>query len=198
LAEHIHPIFDRLLTPADFEKRLGQRGVVLWFTGLSGSGKSTVAVQVERRLFEEGFLPKVLDGDNIRTGINNNLSFSEADRMENIRRIAEVSRLFIQSGIICINSFISPKRAMRELARQIVGPGQFIEVYINAPIAVCEERDVKGLYQKARQGLIKDFTGIDDVYEAPEAPEIEIHTDLVGVNEGVEQILDYLRPRIKI
>lgn len=198
MAEHIHPIFDRLLTPADFEKRLGQRGVVLWFTGLSGSGKSTVAVQVERRLFEEGFLPKVLDGDNIRTGINNNLSFSEADRMENIRRIAEVSRLFIQSGIICINSFISPKRAMRELARQIVGPGQFIEVYINAPIAVCEERDVKGLYQKARQGLIKDFTGIDDVYEAPEAPEIEIHTDLVGVNEGVEQILDYLRPRIKI
>ena len=198
MAEHIHPIFDRLLTPADFEKRLGQRGVVLWFTGLSGSGKSTVAVQVERRLFEEGFLPKVLDGDNIRTGINNNLSFSEADRMENIRRIAEVSRLFIQSGIICINSFISPKRAMRELARQIVGSGQFIEVYINAPIAVCEERDVKGLYQKARQGLIKDFTGIDDVYEAPEAPEIEIHTDLVGVNEGVEQILDYLRPRIKI
>lgn len=172
--------------------------MVLWFTGLSGSGKSTVAVQVERRLFEEGFLPKVLDGDNIRTGINNNLSFSEADRMENIRRIAEVSRLFVQSGIICINSFISPKRTMRELARQIVGPGQFIEVYINAPIAVCEERDVKGLYQKARQGLIKDFTGIDDVYEAPEAPEIEIHTDLVGVNEGVEQILDYLRPRIKI
>lgn len=198
MAEHIHPIFDRLLTPADFERRLGQRGTVLWFTGLSGSGKSTVAIQVERRLFEEGFLPKVLDGDNIRTGINSNLRFSEEDRLENIRRIAEVSRLFIQSGIICINSFISPKRAMRDLARQIIGPEHFIEVYINAPIEVCEERDVKGLYQKARQGLIKDFTGIDDVYEAPEAPEIEIHTNLVGVNEGVEQILNYLRPRIKI
>lgn len=198
MAEHIHPIFDRLLTPADFEHRLGQRGTVLWFTGLSGSGKSTVAIQVERRLFEEGFLPKVLDGDNIRTGINSNLSFSEEDRLENIRRIAEVSRLFIQSGIICINSFISPKRAMRDLARQIVGSEHFIEVYINAPIEVCEERDVKGLYQKARQGLIKDFTGIDDVYEAPEAPEIEIHTNLVGINEGVEQILNYLRPRIKI
>lgn len=197
LAEHIHPIFDHLLSRAEFEHRLGQRSKVLWFTGLSGSGKSTIAIQVERRLYEEGFFPKVLDGDNIRTGINNNLSFSHADRIENIRRIAEVSKLFLQSGIICINSFISPKREMRALARQIIGPEDFVEVYINAPLEVCEGRDVKGLYQKARQGLIRDFTGIDDAYEPPINPEIEIQTNLVGINEGVEQILNYLRPHIR-
>ena len=197
LAEHIHPIFDRLLSRAEYEYRLSQCAKVLWFTGLSGSGKSTLAALLERRLFEEGFFPKVLDGDNIRSGINNNLGFSEADRMENIRRIAEVARLFLDSGILCINSFISPKREMRALARQIIGPTDFIEIYVNAPLEVCEGRDVKGLYQKARQGLIRGFTGIDDAYEAPENPDVEIRTDQMGVEESVSYIFDRIRPLLK-
>ena len=198
MADHIHPIFDRLLTRDDYEQRLGQRGKVLWLTGLSGSGKSTLAVRLERKLHEAGFFSKVLDGDNIRTGINNNLGFSEAERMENIRRISEVARLFLDTGIICINAFISPKRAMRDLARSIVGPGDFIEIYVNAPLDICESRDVKGLYQKARQGIIKGFTGIDDPYEPPFAPELEVRTDLVELEDGVDQILAYLRPLIAL
>ncbi|MBK8655317.1 MAG: adenylyl-sulfate kinase [Haliscomenobacter sp.] len=198
MADHIHPIFDRLLTRDDYEQRLGQRGKVLWLTGLSGSGKSTLAIQLERKLFEAGFFSKVLDGDNIRTGINNNLGFSEAERMENIRRISEVARLFLDTGIICINAFISPKRAMRDMARSIVGPGDFIEIYVNAPLDICESRDVKGLYQKARQGMIKGFTGIDDPYEPPFAPDLEIRTDLVELEDGVDQIFAYLRPLIAL
>ena len=198
MADHIHPIFDRLLTRDDYEQRLGQRGKVLWLTGLSGSGKSTLAIQLERKLFEAGFFSNVLDGDNIRTGINNNLGFSEAERMENIRRISEVARLFLDTGIICINAFISPKRAMRDMARSIVGPGDFIEIYVNAPLDICESRDVKGLYQKARQGMIKGFTGIDDPYEPPFAPDLEIRTDLVELEDGVDQIFAYLRPLIAL
>lgn len=198
MADHIHPIFDRLLTRDDYEQRLGQRGKVLWLTGLSGSGKSTLAIQLERKLFEAGFFSKVLDGDNIRTGINNNLGFSEAERMENIRRISEVARLFLDTGIICINAFISPKRAMRDMARSIIGPGDFIEIYVNAPLDICESRDVKGLYQKARQGMIKGFTGIDDPYEPPFAPDLEIRTDLVELEDGVDQIFAYLRPLIAL
>lgn len=198
MADHIHPIFDRLLTRDDYEQRLGQRGKVLWLTGLSGSGKSTLAVRLERKLYEAGFFSKVLDGDNIRTGINNNLGFSEAERMENIRRISEVARLFLDTGIICINAFISPKRAMRDLARSIVGPGDFIEIYVNAPLDICESRDVKGLYQKARKGIIKGFTGIDDPYEPPFAPDLEVRTDLVELEDGVDQILAYLRPLIAL
>ncbi len=198
MADHIHPIFDRLLTRDDYEQRLRQRGKVLWLTGLSGSGKSTLAIQLERKLFEAGFFSKVLDGDNIRTGINNNLGFSEAERMENIRRISEVARLFLDTGIICINAFISPKRAMRDMARSIVGPGDFIEIYVNAPLDICESRDVKGLYQKARQGMIKGFTGIDDPYEPPFAPDLEIRTDLVELEDGVDQIFAYLRPLIAL
>ncbi|MBV6428182.1 MAG: putative adenylyl-sulfate kinase [Haliscomenobacter sp.] len=198
MADHIHPIFDRLLTRDDYEQRLGQRGKVLWLTGLSGSGKSTLAIQLERKLFEAGFFSKVLDGDNIRTGINNNLGFSEAERMENIRRISEVARLFLDTGIICINAFISPKRAMRDMARSIVGPGDFIEIYVNAPLDICESRDVKGLYQKARQGMIKGFTGIDDPYEPPFVPDLEIRTDLVELEDGVDQIFAYLRPLIAL
>jgi adenylylsulfate kinase len=196
LADHIHPIFDQLVQQSEREERLAQRAKVLWLTGLSGSGKSTIAQALERRLFVEGFFPQVLDGDNIRTGINNNLSFSAEDRLENIRRIAEIAKLYLHSGIICINSFISPSRDMRQLARDIVGPDNFIEVYINAPLEVCEARDVKGLYQKARQGLIKGFTGIDDPYEAPENPEIEIRTDQLSLEASVNVIMDRLRPLI--
>lgn len=183
---------------AEREKRLAQRGKVLWLTGLSGSGKSTIARQLERQLFTEGFFPQVLDGDNIRSGINNNLSFSAEDRQENIRRIAEVAKLYLNSGLICINSFISPTQAMRVMARAIIGPEDFIEVYINAPLAVCEARDVKGLYQKARNGEIKGFTGIDAPYEAPEAPALEIKTDELSVTEASEQILTFVRPLIRM
>lgn len=196
MADHIHPIFDQLVQQSEREERLAQRAKVLWLTGLSGSGKSTIAQALERRLFVEGFFPQVLDGDNIRTGINNNLSFSAEDRLENIRRIAEIAKLYLHSGLICINSFISPSRDMRQLARDIVGTDNFIEVYINAPLEVCEARDVKGLYQKARQGLIKGFTGIDDLYEAPENPEIEIRTDQLSLEASVNVIMDRLRPLI--
>ena len=196
MAEHIHPIFDQLLQRSEREERLQQRSKVLWLTGLSGSGKSTVAKYLERVLFAEGYLPQVLDGDNIRFGINSNLSFSHEDRLENIRRIAEISKLYLHSGIICINSFISPTREMRDLARSIVGSEDFIEIYINAPIEVCEARDVKGLYQKARAGLIKGFTGIDDPYEAPENPELEIRTDQMSIEDSARRIVEYLRPLV--
>ena len=198
MAEHIHPIFDQLVQRQEREARLNQRSKVLWLTGLSGSGKSTIAKYLERLLFVEGFLPQVLDGDNIRFGINNNLSFSTEDRLENIRRIAEISKLYLHTGVICINSFISPSREMRDLARSIVGAEDFIEIYINAPIEVCEARDVKGLYQKARAGLIKGFTGIDDPYEAPENPNLEIRTDQLTIEASAVLILEHLWPLISL
>lgn len=198
VGEHIHPIFDQLVQRPEREERLGQHSKVLWLTGLSGSGKSTIAKALERRLFDDGFFAQVLDGDNIRSGINQNLSFSAEDRTENIRRIAEVARLYLHSGIICINSFISPTRVMRDMAKAIVGADDFLEIYINAPLTVCEDRDVKGLYQKARRGEIKGFTGIDAPYEAPEAPVVEIRTDHLSVEESVDKIIAVLLPIIQI
>ncbi len=194
---NIHPVFDRLLQRADREKRLGQKSKVLWLTGLSGSGKSTLAQHIERRLYNEGFFPQVLDGDNIRVGINNNLSFSLEDRKENIRRVAEVSKLYLHSGIITITSFISPTRASRQQAKDIIGEEDFLEVYVNAPLEVCEQRDVKGLYGKARKGEIKDFTGIDSPYEHPENPAIEVRTDLLDLEESVDKLFQFLLPIIK-
>jgi adenylylsulfate kinase len=149
------------------EKFLNQTAVVVWLTGLSGSGKTTLAENLELALFQKGFIAQVLDGDNIRSGLNRNLGFSENDRQENIRRIAEVSKLFLNCGIICINSFISPTHNMRQMARDIIGNESFIEIYLNASIEVCEKRDAKGLYKNAREGKIKDFTGIDSLYEIP-------------------------------
>ena len=181
MAENIHPIFEQLLQRGEREKRLQQRSKVLWLTGLSGSGKSTIARFLERKLFEEGFFPQVLDGDNIRSGINNNLSFSPEDRRENIRRIAEVSKLYLHSGIICINSFISPTFAIRAMAKEIIGADNFLEIFVNAPLEICEKRDVKGLYKKARNGEIKGFTGIDAPYEAPQTPDLEIRTDQMSI-----------------
>ena len=159
--ENIHPIFERLISKKQKEQFLNQQSKVLWFTGLSGSGKSTIAEALEKRLFNEGFFVQVLDGDNTRTGLCNNLGFSLDDRKENIRRISEVSKLFIDSGIICINSFVSPTIDIRSLAKEIIGEDNFIEIYVNAPLEVCEERDVKGLYKKARSGEIKGMTGIE-------------------------------------
>lgn len=198
MADNIHPIFDQLLPRSAREEKLGQRSKVLWLTGLSGSGKSTIARSLEKALFDEGFFPQVLDGDNIRSGINNNLSFSAEDRLENIRRIAEVSKLYLHTGVVCINSFISPTHAIRNMAREIIGAEDFIEIYINAPLEVCEQRDVKGLYKKARKGEIKGFTGIDAPYEAPENPALEIRTDQVSLEAGTQEILNFIRPLISI
>lgn len=185
---NIHPIFDRLLSREEREQRLGQKGKVLWMTGLSGSGKSTIAQHLERRLFEAGFFPQVLDGDNIRSGINKNLGFSVEDRTENIRRIAEVARLYAHSGLVVLASFISPTRQIRQMAAEIIGEQDFLEIFINAPLEECEKRDVKGLYQKARSGQIKGFTGIDSPYEAPLQAFQEIRTHEQTLEESVEQL----------
>lgn len=166
-------------------------------TGYSGAGKTSIAKQLERKLSEDGYFCYILDGDNIRTGINNNLSFSDEDRTENIRRIAEVSKLFVDCGIITINCFISPTKVMRELARSIIGVGDFMEVFINAPFDVCEKRDVKGLYSKARKGEIKYFTGIDSVFEPPENPDFDIRTDIMTVEESTTKLYDLILPKVK-
>lgn len=192
MAEHIHPIFNRLLKREEREEHLDQRSKVLWMTGLSGSGKSTIAIGLERKLMENGFFAQVLDGDNIRTGICNNLGFSLEDRNENIRRIAEVAKLYLHSGIITINSFISPTEEIRNMARDIVGADDFIEIYINTPIEVCEARDVKGLYKKARAGEIKGFSGIDSPFEAPSNPDLEIKTVEMTVDEAVDRVYEYI------
>ncbi len=194
--KNIHPVFQSLLSRQDKEKLLHQHSAVVWFTGLSGAGKTTLARQLERELSQRGILTQILDGDNIRTGISNNLGFSDTDRKENIRRVAEVSKLFLDCGIVCINSFISPTRAIRQMAKTIIGPEDFVEVYVNAPLAVCEQRDVKGLYKKARAGKIKQFTGIDAPYESPENPDVEIRTDLLSIKDSVNRILEVVLPRI--
>ena len=191
--KHLHPIFDRFLQRADRERRLRQHSKVLWLTGLSGSGKSTIAQHLERRLYNEGYYPQALDGDNIRSGINNNLDFTDEGRRENIRRIAELSKLYVNSGIITINSFISPTTAIRQLAREIIGQDDFVEIYINAPLEVCEARDVKGLYKKARAGVIPEFTGISAPYEAPEKAELVVNTSSKSVDESAEEVISYLK-----
>lgn len=196
--EHIYPIFDKMLSRQDKEQLLGQRGLMIWFTGLSGSGKSTVAIALERELHKRGLLCRILDGDNIRCGINNNLGFSPADRVENIRRIAEVGKLFVDTGIITIAAFISPNNDMREMAAKIIGKDNFVEVYISTPIEVCEQRDVKGLYAKARRGEIKDFTGVSAPFEAPQSPDLELDTSSLSLEESVNILLSYILPKIEL
>ena len=196
--EHIYPIFDKMLSRQDKERLLGQRGLMIWFTGLSGSGKSTVAIALERELHKRGLLCRILDGDNIRCGINNNLGFSPADRVENIRRIAEVGKLFVDTGIITIAAFISPNNDMREMAAKIIGKDNFVEVYISTPIEVCEQRDVKGLYAKARRGEIKDFTGVSAPFEAPQSPDLELDTSSLSLEESVNILLSYILPKIEL
>lgn len=177
------------------EYALHQQGAVIWLTGLSGSGKSTIAGSLERKLFEKGHLVQVLDGDNIRVGINKDLSFSIEDREENIRRIAEVAKLFCQSGNICICSFISPTSEIRQLAKNIIGSDDFNEVYIQAPLEICESRDVKGLYKKARAGKIKGFTGIDSPYEEPLQPAVILDSSSHSIEECVNHLYQYLRDK---
>ena len=180
------------VTPYQREVRNGHSGRVIWLTGLSSAGKSTIAAELERRLFKVGRQTYVLDGDNIRQGLGSDLSFSAEDRVENIRRVAEVAKLFVDAGFICITAFISPFRADREIARSIFAEGKFVEVYVNAPLSVCEERDPKGLYAKARNNQIKDFTGISSPYEAPDHPGVEIRTDHLSINESVSKIREFL------
>ena len=181
-----------MLSRSDKEKLLGQKGVMLWFTGLSGSGKSTVAIALERELQKRGLLCRILDGDNIRSGINKGLGFTAEDRRENIRRIAEVAKLFVDTGIITITAFISPSNDLRRMASDIIGAEDFKEVYISTPLEVCEARDVKGLYAKARRGEIKNFTGISAPFEAPEHPALSIDTSKVSLEDSVKQILAFL------
>jgi adenylylsulfate kinase len=193
---HIHPIFDKILQREDKEAQLKQHSIVIWMVGLSGSGKSTLAKALERDLHDRGFLTTLLDGDNLRTGINNNLGFSEADRTENIRRAAETSKLFAACGIITICSLISPTEEIRSMSKNIIGDKDYFELFVHTPIEVCEQRDVKGLYKKARAGEIKNFTGIDSPFEHPKAPSLEVRTDLHSLEDCLQQILTAILPKI--
>lgn len=193
---HIYPIFDRMLGRKDKEDLLHQHSVMIWFTGLSGSGKSTLAIALERELQNRRLLCRILDGDNIRSGINNNLGFTAEDRVENIRRIAEIGKLFVDTGVITIAAFISPNNELREMASRIIGKENFVEVYISTPIEECEKRDVKGLYAKARRGEIKNFTGISAPFEAPEDAALSIDTSKHSVKESVDMLLDLILPKV--
>lgn len=194
--KHIYPIFDRMLSRSDKEGLLKQHSVMIWFTGLSGSGKSTIAIALERELQKRGLLCRILDGDNIRSGINNNLGFSAEDRIENIRRIAEIGKLFVDTGIITIAAFISPNNDIREMAANIIGKEDFMEIYVSTPIEECERRDVKGLYAKARKGEIKNFTGISAPFEAPQHPALSLDTSKLSVEESVNKLLELILPRV--
>lgn len=194
-SENIHP-YNKLLQRESKEQLLAQKGRVLWFTGLSGSGKSTIARGVEEVLHEKGFFSVVLDGDNVRTGINNNLGFSDEDRKENIRRIGEVAKLLCSNGVICICCFVSPTEEIRSLARSIVGDKDFIEIFVNTPLEECEKRDVKGLYAKARKGEISDFTGINAPFEVSANPELEVLTKGKSIEESVSEVVTFVFPLI--
>nr|WP_116125060.1 adenylyl-sulfate kinase [Lewinella sp. IMCC34183] len=192
MAENIHPIYHRLVQRSERETANGHRGAVVWMTGLSGSGKSTIAAAAERKLFERGVFAQVLDGDNVRTGLNGNLGFSLEDRQENTRRVAEVAKLFVQAGAVVLCSFVSPTRAMRQSVADIVGDDDFLEVFVNTPLEICEQRDVKGLYAKARAGDLKNFTGIDSPYEAPLDPFLDLRTADLTVDEAADRLIEAL------
>ena len=194
---NIYSVFDEILPKEEKEALLEQNAMVFWMTGLSGSGKTTIAKILERKLHNQGYLTQILDGDNVRSGINNNLGFSVEDRKENIRRIAEVSKLFLNCGVITINCFISPTEEIRSSAKAIIGAENFKEIYIDTPLSVCEERDTKGLYKKARAGEIADFTGISSPFEAPKKPEIHIHTENRTPEQSAEEILKQIIPMIE-
>lgn len=196
MADNIFPIYDQLVSRQEKEDFLNQNGAVFWLTGLSGSGKSTMAKQLERQLFNEGFVVQVLDGDNVRSGINNNLGFSEDDRKENIRRIAEVAKLFSTSGVVTICSFVSPKNDLREMAQHIIGD-EFHLVYISSSLKKCEERDVKGLYAKARKGEIKNFTGIDAPFDVPSNPHLTLDTERDTIEDSTASLYHYAIKHIK-
>ena len=200
LMENIHPIFDQTLDRSSKERLLNQKGCVLWLYGLSGAGKSTLATALEKQLHSEGIMTQLLDGDNIRTGLNKNLGFSDEDRLENIRRIAEVAKLFARAGIVTIASFITPKRALRNLAREIIGEEDYQDIFVTCSFETCEKRDVKGLYAKAKAGAIKHFTGKDSSFEPPndEFPaDLVLDTDLKNEETCLKELSAYAISRIK-
>lgn len=192
---HLHP-HHHLIDRSQRERLSGHRGMVLWFTGLSGSGKSTIASLTEQILFEKKKRTYLLDGDNIRSGLNSDLDFSESGRKENIRRIAEVAKLFTDAGIIVLSAFVSPFAEDRNSARQIIGENDFLEIYVKASLSTCEKRDVKGLYKKARAGIIKDFTGIQSPYEAPENPDFRLNTEKETAEESASKLVRFLEEKI--
>ena len=192
MAQDIYPIYDKMMTREEREQLIGQRGLMVWMTGLSGSGKTTVALGVERELHKKGILCRLLDGDNIRDGINRGLGFSPEDRRENIRRIAEVGRLMVDTGVVTLACFVSPTEDLRQMAREIIGEKDFIEVYVSTPLAVCEHRDVKGLYARARRGEVKEFTGISAPFEAPKNPALAIDTSQTPLEESVTRVVNLI------
>ncbi len=194
---NIYTVFDKIKDRQEKEIVMKQRAKVIWFTGLSGSGKTTLASLLEKRLFELNYFCQILDGDNVRSGINKNLLFTEEDRIENIRRIAEVSKLFMNCGIILICAFISPTNEIRQMAKEIVGEDDFIEMFVDTPLEVCEQRDPKGLYKKARAGEIKNFTGISSPFEAPQSPFLRVENTNPNIDETVREMLINILPEIK-
>jgi adenylylsulfate kinase len=198
MPHNIFPDRDHFLERPEKELLLNQRGLVIWFTGLPASGKSTLAIAIEKMLYSQHLLTQVLDGDKIRNGLNKNLGFSEEDRIENIRRIAEVGRLFSDCGIIAISAFISPTHAIRNMARMIIGKKNFFEIYVSTPLKVCEQRDPKGLYKKARAGVIKDFTGVSAPYEEPLNADLIIDTTGMTIEAASTRIFDRIMPLVKI
>ena len=197
MKDNLYPIYDKMLTRQDKEALLKQHGLMVWFTGLSGSGKSTIAIALERELQKRGLLCRILDGDNIRCGINNNLGFTAEDRVENIRRIAEVGKLFVETGIMTIACFISATNEISGMASEIIGREDFFEVYVSTPLEECERRDVKGLYARARRGEVKNFTGISAPFEAPENPQVVLDTSVKALNECVEILLEHILKIVK-
>jgi adenylylsulfate kinase len=193
MTNNIYPIYDKMMTRGDKENLLHQRGMMVWFTGLSGSGKSTIALGVERELHRLGILCRILDGDNIRAGINSNLGFSDDDRKENIRRIAEVGKLFVQTGVVTLACFVSPTIEIRQMARIIIGADDFFEVYVSTPIEECERRDVKGLYARARRGEVKDFTGVSAPFEAPVDSVLSLDTSVLTLEESVNAVVELIK-----
>ncbi len=197
MSKNITPVVSHISETKRFQL-MGQKGCVIWLTGLSGSGKSTIGSLLEAHLFEAGFKVFMLDGDNLRSGLNKDLGFSEEDREENIRRVGEVSKLLSDAGIIVISAFISPFSVDREKAKRSIGADRFVEVFVDCPVSVCEQRDVKGLYKKVREGAIKNFTGIDSEYEPPENPDVVLHTDKESAIESLRYLADFVQDKITL
>lgn len=198
MSENIRPVFDKMLSKQQKEKQLNQRAKCIWFTGLSGSGKSTLAIELEKKLFQLKYTTSLLDGDNVRHGINKDLGFSDNDRKENIRRIAEINKLFNSNGIITINTFVSPTNEIRAIAKDIIGKEDFILIYVKASMETCENRDVKGLYKKAREGAIKEFTGISSPFEEPADAHLVVDTTNESVENCLNLITDYILKQIRL
>ncbi len=198
MSENIQPVFDKMLSKSEKEKQLNQKAITIWFTGLSGSGKSTLALALEKKLYELKYTAALLDGDNVRHGINKDLGFSDEDRKENIRRIAEINKLFNSNGIITINTFVSPTNDIRNMAKEIIGKENFILIYTQASLDTCENRDVKGFYKKAHEGAIKDFTGISAPFEEPTDAQLTINTDNESIENCLNTIKDYILKKIRL